>query len=940
MPETSAKPTQTPRQPAYSTQDGSVSYLRSNNSVPNFFDKFSSFFTKKTAAGLVVLVLVIGVGAATIAVQRSTEFRQRADTSSAPQMKAFPTLPAFLSGGYPKVLNYKWISSNSIADSDAAVAAAGLENYAGIVVTVVQQNDISKAVRYKRLYPNNVVLHYFNANARSFGFDRFGPTLQETYPGYFLLNNYADITSAVSASDTEIPVADGDDNKFSVGDIALIWEPLGNDPFGKAEYVDVTAVSSNSITATRGSYGINAKSFSAGAKIAALVEASGPNIRHYNYADISPSNPSNGLRLNQWLAIWLANNLNEYFDGYEFDVASWWPRPTTNVNGDIKNLDCDVNGVIDYCNKNIGTPDQISSYGLGYQQFIANLRNEMERRFPGQEKIIAGDDPFRAVDNANGAEFENFPSGDNYDESSGALADLEFFMTRSKEPEISYSYTKKPTELYPYNLPSEQVAGTNKRNRFGLVASLLYGAFHTYAAENVQWLNYPWDEDGGVINADVTGLGKGYLGQPKGPAQRIERFASGDMITNPSFESNVNGWLMQTGINSQANLLRDATTAAPNQGSSSLKVNVSLIAADPKAASVKLRYTGLNMKSDSEYTAVFWAKSDSIKDIEIVLRKSDGSLMTAAERFKIDSVWRKYYINLETNSLSDSAAVLEFRLGRETGPYWVDGVGLYEGTAEILMREFDNGLAVLSGSRFSQTVDLGANFYKKIKGVQDPLVNDGSVVCNGETSCQLTVPPKDGIILLKVPTPTIPAGNTIFAVTIGLDGIGTTGDNANPGDSSGSNRNPARPSRNVRVEVFDGNDNPVANRPGTIIYNATSGKFTGNINMETLASGNYSVKVKSDGYLRRLIPGIQNVTLGQTYNVPSVNLVTGDINGDNAINILDYNILISCSIFNINPTVCNTEISYKLLADLDDNGVVNQFDYNLFLRELSVQNGD
>src|SRR3990167_5681781 len=55
-----------------------VSYSRSNNSPPNFFDKFSSFFTKKTIAGLAVLVLIIGVGAATIAVQRSTEFRQRA----------------------------------------------------------------------------------------------------------------------------------------------------------------------------------------------------------------------------------------------------------------------------------------------------------------------------------------------------------------------------------------------------------------------------------------------------------------------------------------------------------------------------------------------------------------------------------------------------------------------------------------------------------------------------------------------------------------------------------------------------------------------------------------------------------------------------------------------------------------------------------------------
>src|SRR3989344_1673855 len=190
-------------------------------------------------------------------------------------------------------------------------------------------------------------------------------------------------------------------------------------------------------------------------------------------------------------------------------------------------------------------------------------------------------------------------------------------------------------------------------------------------------------------------------------------------------------------------------------------------------------------------------------------------------------------------------------------------------------------------------------------------------------------------------TPTIPAGNTVFAATIGLDAIGTTGDNTTPSDSSGSNKNPKRPTRNIKVEVSDGGGNPVANKSGTIIYSAERGKFTGSIDMGTLASGNYNLKVKSDGYLKRLIPGIQTITLGQTYNVPPVNLVTGDINNDNAINILDSSILISCSIFSTdNQDLCNSNAQYSVLSDLEDNGVIDQLDYNLFLRELSVQNVD
>ncbi len=204
-----------------------------------------------------------------------------------------------------------------------------------------------------------------------------------------------------------------------------------------------------------------------------------------------------------------------------------------------------------------------------------------------------------------------------------------------------------------------------------------------------------------------------------------------------------------------------------------------------------------------------------------------------------------------------------------------------------------------------------------------------------------TITPTPTPAVTTTPTPTIPAGNTVFALTVGLDGLGTTGDNNTPNNSSGSNKNPNHPARNVKIEVFDGNNMPIANKSGTLIYQTGSGKFTGTIDMGNLASASYIVKIKSDGFLRRVIPGIQNVTLGQTFNVPTVNLVNGDINGDNAINILDYNILISCSTFSTdNHGACNANPQYAILSDLEDNGAVNQFDYNLFLRELSVQNGE
>jgi hypothetical protein len=195
------------------------------------------------------------------------------------------------------------------------------------------------------------------------------------------------------------------------------------------------------------------------------------------------------------------------------------------------------------------------------------------------------------------------------------------------------------------------------------------------------------------------------------------------------------------------------------------------------------------------------------------------------------------------------------------------------------------------------------------------------------------------------PTPTPAPGDTLLAFTIGIDAIGSTGDNVNS-DSSSSTQNPLTPTRNLTVQVLDSNNNLTANQVGSINYNTGTGLFTGTINLgQGFIAGDYTVKVSSDGHLRRIIPGIQNITLGQTVQMPRVNLVAGDVDSNNILNINDYNIVLSCvndpDIANIdNHALCNTNASYAKLSDLDDNGTINKFDYNLFLREYSVQNGD
>ena len=92
-------------------------------------------------------------------------------------------------------------------------------------------------------------------------------------------------------------------------------------------------------------------------------------------------------------------------------------------------------------------------------------------------------------------------------------------------------------------------------------------------------------------------------------------------------------------------------------------------------------------------------------------------------------------------------------------------------------------------------------------------------------------------------------------------------------------------------------------------------------------------------YLGKTLDGIFSIASGQEVLVNEVSLTTGDINSDNFINAVDYNLLLDC-LSNLTPPRDCSDQQKKAMADLTDDGAVNQFDYNLFLRDLSVQNGE
>jgi len=188
-------------------------------------------------------------------------------------------------------------------------------------------------------------------------------------------------------------------------------------------------------------------------------------------------------------------------------------------------------------------------------------------------------------------------------------------------------------------------------------------------------------------------------------------------------------------------------------------------------------------------------------------------------------------------------------------------------------------------------------------------------------------------------TPTPTPGKTMMNMTVYLDDIGSRGDNRNPTESSFSNKNPQHPTIDVDISIFTLGNQLIASGPGTVMYNSAAGDYTGNVPISLgFPSGQYVIKVKADTHLRKQIEGIQTITAGTVNTITPVSQVAGDINNDNVLNILDYNLLLGCY-SDLALAVNCPNLNAKVDADLNDDSAVNQVDYNLFLREIATQPG-
>lgn len=205
-----------------------------------------------------------------------------------------------------------------------------------------------------------------------------------------------------------------------------------------------------------------------------------------------------------------------------------------------------------------------------------------------------------------------------------------------------------------------------------------------------------------------------------------------------------------------------------------------------------------------------------------------------------------------------------------------------------------------------------------------------------ESTPILTSPPVPSTLTpvppTSTPTPTpvpVPGDNLVIFDSINFGGILDANSTSHP-------------DKNITIYLYGTTDDPnkdiegktvtPKNFPKALKFNATKKSYESDpLNIGNIPDGT-KVLIKIDKYLRKNIQYTKVALPDGAFviNISSSNtdFVPGDIDGDNVINIKDYNIIAGC----FGEKSCNN----KDIADLNEDGAIDGIDYNIFLKSLSL----
>lgn len=213
-------------------------------------------------------------------------------------------------------------------------------------------------------------------------------------------------------------------------------------------------------------------------------------------------------------------------------------------------------------------------------------------------------------------------------------------------------------------------------------------------------------------------------------------------------------------------------------------------------------------------------------------------------------------------------------------------------------------------------------------GIVTPIpLPSGTIVPTPTTDTTTSTTPVPTSTPSITPTPT--SVNTTINLQLQLPGIGIGGGNAHP----------LHPLRPITFYLYNIDTNTLITKENSVVFDG-SYFVRPVISLGDIPDGTYQVFIHSPQYLTTRLAQTTStnsiqIKNGQTIQVTPNALIAGDIApihsstyGDNVLDIIDYNALLSCYGRNASRSSCMN----KQAADLDDNGIIDAIDYNIMLR--------
>jgi len=365
----------------------------------------------------------------------------------------------------------------------------------------------------------------------------------------------------------------------------------------------------------------------------------------------------------------------------------------------------------------------------------------------GDERLLFSNWGMANYDLLNGNNFEAIPQDDPDDWHQlmfGPYPNGSYFdwLQNALQPNMTMLETYEIDEYHENNPCTDPNFTPNYRKmRFGLGSVLLGDGFSSYeiGTNGHGSLCLMWFDE-----YDNAGAGRGYLGQPLGPAHALSippmgpnQAQGGDFETQADVEQ-WNLWA-DTDESYEASYSQDATTAAT--GSASGRIDISQTQGTDWQ--ISLDQGPMEIVSGSDYTLSFWAKADRERPLAAWVQQDHDPWQQylGFADVQLSQQWQ-YFELVASAQGSDNAAILVFGLGQDLGQVWLDDVQLRQGGRNVWRRDFDHGIVLVNATGESQTIPLERT-YRKIDGTQDPAHNDGSL------TAEVTLAARDAIILLR-----------------------------------------------------------------------------------------------------------------------------------------------------------------------------------------------